>query len=376
MQRNTEIVRNVATNLCHQLNIKLPIIQAPMAGGLVPPTLIAEVTKSGGLGSLSLGYLSISEARQAIQQITAISSGAFAANVFIPTPKLNLNHQQIERMFKYVNRYRAQLGLPALINLPSWTEPDIDELLDMVISEGVSIISITFGVLNKDTMARLHKNNIFVIGTATTVQEALALEEAGCDAVVAQGYEAGGHRGGGFLANDPGGLIGTMVLVPQMVDALSIPIIAAGGIMDGRGIAAALLLGASAVQLGTAFLTCDESNASPMHKRMILQNAENSTCITSAFTGKPVRSFNNQFIATIEKNFRESELPSYPLQHQLTKELRSNANKLNRFECAGLWSGQGTRLSRSLSVAKLISELQKETSSALSHLKQINTLFS
>lgn len=210
-------------------------------------------------------------------------------------------------------------------------------------------------------MHRLQKQNVFVMGTATTTEEGRALEASGCHAIIAQGYEAGGHRGGGFLASHPGGFIGTLALVPQMVDAVSIPVIAAGGIMDGRGIAATLALGASAVQMGTAFLTCTESTASPMHQQMILDSPAERTCITSVFTGKPVRSFVNEFVTTTEQLLSAEDLLPYPVQHHLTQELRSAANQLSQPNCAGLWSGQGTGLSRSLSVEALMAQLEQET---------------
>jgi len=357
------------TDFCNRLNIRLPIIQAPMAGGIITPALINEVTKSGGLGSLPLGYLSIAEAQEAICKTIALASKQFAVNLFIQSPIAPPSKKQVAAMLAYVNQHRLSIGLPSLLEIPSWVEPDMDELLDMLLKEGISIISFTFGILSHNKMQRLLEKDVFVMGTATTVQEGLALEAAGCHAVIAQGYEAGGHRGGGFVAGQSGGLIGTLALVPQMVDALHIPVIASGGIMDGRGIAAALALGASAVQMGTAFLTCEESHASSLHKHMIMDNPAESTCLTSIFTGKPVRGFKNELVTMTEKNFSEDDLLPYPLQHQLTKELRSSANKLGHLEYAGLWSGQGTRLSRSIAVEHLMAILEKETVVVLSQFK-------
>lgn len=356
-------------DFCQQLNIRLPVIQAPMAGGIITPTLISEITKNGGLGSLPLGYLSLDEAQNAIRKTMVMTSKQFVVNIFIPSPTTLPTKKQVRTMLEYVNQHRLSFGLPALVEIPLEIEPDIDELLDMLINEGVTIVSFTFGILNQSRMNRLKKKNVFVIGTATTVQEGLALEAVGCDAVIAQGYEAGGHRGGGFLTRQNGGLIGLLALVPQMADALNIPVVASGGIMDGRGIAAALTLGASAVQMGTAFLTCEESHASSLHKQMILASPAESTCVTSIFTGKPVRGFKNELVTMTEKDFNEDDLLPYPMQHQLTKELRGSANKSGHLEYAGLWSGQGSQLSRSLSIKHLMIALEQETVSALSQFK-------
>lgn len=352
-------------HFCQQLKLRLPIIQAPMAGGVITPVLISEVTKAGGLASLPLGYLSTVEAQNLIRQTKTLTSKPFAVNLFIPRPISSPTAKQLSTMLAYINPHRLSLGLPSLTEVEPWFEPELNDLLDMLIAEEISILSFTFGILPQQAVQRLQEKRVFVMGTATTIQEGLALEAAGCHAVIAQGYEAGGHRGGGFLEGQKGGLIGTMALVPQMVDALTIPVIASGGIMDGRGIAAALALGASAVQMGTAFLTCEESKASALHLRMILDSPAESTCITSIFTGKPVRSFKNELLSQMEKNFNEDELLPYPLQHQLTKELRSQANKLGHWECAGLWSGQGNQLSRSMSVQHLMATLEQESATVL-----------
>ena len=367
---NMEIPLNhLAKTLCQRLNIRLPIIQAPMAGGVVNPTLIAEVVKSGGLGSLPLGYLNLQEAQQVIRQTREKTKGSFSINIFIPSNEIETNSVKIGRMLHHINYYRGQLGLPAKSDVAPLIEANSDELIDMAISEGVSILSFTFGLLSKNKINELHKKGLFVMGTATTVREGLALESVGCDAVIAQGYEAGGHRGGGYLNDHPGGLIGNMALIPQMVDALAVPVIAAGGIMDGRGVIASLSLGASAVQLGTAFLTCHESAASATHKRMILESTEESTCITSVFTGKPVRGLKNSFVAETEKEFSTDELLAYPTQHQLTKEFRSKASQLGQSNYTSFWSGQGGRLSRDTTVSDFMSNLEKEMTSVVSTLK-------
>ncbi|MCR9191298.1 MAG: nitronate monooxygenase [Gammaproteobacteria bacterium] len=353
-------------DFCKKANIKLPIIQAPMAGSIVTPALVAEVSKYGGLGTLPLGYLSIDDARAMIQA-TAEHTKQFVVNVFVPSIATQTDQQHIDKMLTYINTYRIKLGLTALSEIAPSTEPDIEKLLEMIVDEGVSMLSITFGILNQAAMEQLRLQGVFVMGTATTVAEGLALESSGCHAVIAQGYEAGGHRGGGFLKNDQGGLIGTMALIPQMVDALNIPVIAAGGIMEGRGIAAALTLGATAVQMGTAFLLCDESKASPMHKQAILNAPSETICTTAAFTGKVVRGVHNEFVTATERLFAADDLLPYPLQHQVTRELRQKANQDKCAAYAGLWSGQATQLGRALSVQTLMKTLEDETMAAWQH---------
>lgn len=240
--------------LLARLNIRLPIIQAPMAGGIVTPEMIAAVSQAGGLGSLPLGYLNFAETKQAIKKTIALGHHSFAVNVFIPSPTKKINSSQLNKMLDHVNDYRTKLTLPPQNTIPTLSEDNAEEQIDMAVTEGVKIVSFTFGVLSQQKIFELHQKNVFVMGTATNIEEGLLLEQLGCDAVIAQGYEAGGHRGGAYLQDKPGSCIGIMALIPQMVNALSIPVIAAGGIMDGRAIVASLTLGASAVQMGTFFL--------------------------------------------------------------------------------------------------------------------------
>ena len=208
------------------------------------------------------------------------------------------------------------------------------------------------------------------MGTATTVDEAVILEKAGVDAIVAQGSEAGGHRGT-FNSTFEAGMIGTISLVPQIVDAVTVPVIASGGIMDGRGIAAALGLGGSAVQLGTAFLTCNEAGTPPCYKRAILNAGEHQTRITRAFSGRPARGIVNRFMTEVESSdLTEAVLP-FPLQNAITRPLRTAAAKLDRAEFLSLWAGQGTRLARRLPAAELVARLVAETDAAIARLHQV-----
>jgi nitronate monooxygenase len=207
-------------------------------------------------------------------------------------------------------------------------------------------------------------------GTATTVDEAIALEVAGVDAVIAQGSEAGGHRGT-FLGLAEASMVGTMALVPQIVDAVKVPVVASGGIMDGRGIAAALALGADAVQMGTAFLTADEAGASDAYRAQILAAKDNATRLTSAFSGRFARGIRNRFMEEVDAAGGDAILP-FPAQNALTRPLRTAAAKQGRAELLSLWAGQGTRLARSLPAAQLVALLAAEADETLARLARLN----
>ena len=199
----------------------------------------------------------------------------------------------------------------------------------------------------------------------TTVAEAVSLEKAGVDAIVAQGSEAGGHRGS-FAGDFAAGMIGTMALVPQIADAVSVPVVASGGIMDGRGIAAALALGAGAVQMGTAFLTCEEAGIPQAYRQAILGAREDSTRLTRAFSGRPARGIVNRFMTEMETE--ETAILPFPLQNALTRPLRSAAAQQGRAEFLSLWAGQGLRMARPERAATLVTRLAAEAEAAVERL--------
>jgi nitronate monooxygenase len=256
------------------------------------------------------------------------------------------------------------LGIEAPEKISSFAE-SFEDQLEVVLEERVPVFSFTFGSLGPELIGRLKENGTAVVGTATTVREGLRLEEDGVDVVVAQGSEAGGHRGT-FLGDFKDALIGTMALVPQMVDALAIPVVASGGIMDGRGLAAALVLGAEAAQMGTAFLACKESGAHPEFKRAVLKAAEDETAVTRAFSGRAARGVKNRFL--IEVGTHEEELPPFPVQNTLTKDIRAAAQKQDRPEFMSLWSGQAPRLARPTSAAELVRSVAEGAEVALREL--------
>jgi nitronate monooxygenase len=258
--------------------------------------------------------------------------------------------------------YYAELGIPLPVSIAA--QPfDFEAQLAAALGCGAQIFSFTFGSLVAETVQRVQSRGFFVMGTATTVDEAKALASSGVDAIVAQGAEAGGHRGS-FLAAFDASLIGTMALVPQIVDAVPVPVIASGGIMDGRGVLAALALGASAVQMGTAFLTCEEAGVPEAYKQALLSAREQETRITRAFSGRPARGIANRFMQEIG-----DDVPPFPIQNQLTRPLRNAAVKAGRAEYLNLWAGQGVRMARRQSAAQLMAKIEVELEQSIRALQ-------
>jgi nitronate monooxygenase len=353
------------TRATEAFGIEHPIVQAPMAGGPTTPKLVAAVSNAGGLGSLGAAYLPPETLREQVRDIRNLTEGSFGVNLFVPS-SFEADPERIEHANVLLGRYREELGIEAPEEISSFEE-SFEGQLEVVIEERVPVFSFTFGFLGPELVGRLKQNGATVVGTATTVREGLRLEEDGVDMVVAQGSEAGGHRGT-FLGAFEDALIGTMALVPQMVDALSIPVVASGGIMDGRGLAAALVLGAEAVQMGTAFLACEESGAHREFKRAVLEAAEDETAITRAFSGRAARGLKNRFL--IEVGEHEEELPPFPVQNTLTRDVRAAAQRQDRPEFMSLFAGQAVRLARPTSAAELVASVAEGAEVALRELAQ------
>ena len=354
-----------ATELTRRLGIEHPIIQAPLAGGGDTPDLVAAVSNAGGLGFIGAAYLAPTQISETAQAVRAKTARPFGINLFAPLP-IPETPQDAEVALKRLAPYFAELGLssPAL---PAKSSETFSEQLEAALQTGASVLSFTFGVLPADAIAAIKRKRMLLLGTATTVEEAVALEQAGVDGVVAQGSEAGGHRGT-FGGDFQAGMIGTVALVPQTVDAVRVPVIASGGIMDGRGIAAAMVLGASAVQLGTAFLTCEEAGISEAYKKAIFDAHEDQTRITRAFSGRPARGIVNRFLAEVESDAPDAILP-FPLQNSVTRPLRSAASKQGRAEFLSLWAGQGVRMARCQSAGELVTRLVREAEEAIGRLQ-------
>jgi len=352
--------------LMQQLRIKHPVIQAPMAGGADTPELVAAVCNAGALGFIGAGYSTPEQIAELAKSVRGQTKHPFGLNLFAQTPAPEAP-RNVDAVLQGVAPFFAELGLPAP-TAPAMPSITFSEQLAAVLETDSSFFSFTFGIPSTGPIQALKRRGIFVLGTATTVDEAVELEKAGVDAIVAEGSEAGGHRGT-FSGDFTAGLVGTISLVPQIVDAVRIPVIASGGIMDGRGIAAALALGASAVQMGTAFLTCKESGVPESYKEAILTSPESETRITRAFSGRPARGIINRFLTTFESDEAAQSILPFPLQNALTRPLRNAARNQNRAEFLSLWAGQGVRLARRQSAAELISRLALETDAAIAKLQ-------
>jgi nitronate monooxygenase len=346
--------------LTKALGIDHPIIQAPMAGAnATPPALVAAVSNAGGLGSLGAAYMPPDQIAGEVAAIRALTSRSFGINLFIP-PNPIPAAPDATRARDAIKTYHAELSLPAPgePQLPTFS---FEDQLKAVIEGKPRLFSFTFGLLEPSIVKELQAYGILVAGTATTVEEAILLEQSGVDAIVAQGSEAGGHRGT-FASAVENALIGTMTLVPQIVRAVQLPVIASGGMMDGRGIVAALTLGAAVAQLGTAFLTTSECGVAPSYKKALLASSAGDTRLTRAFSGRYARGLANRVMNDLER--AESEAPGtilpYPWQNALTRPMRNAAGQRDKAEYLSLWAGQGAPLGRQMPAGELVATLVQE----------------
>ncbi|KDE48732.1 nitronate monooxygenase [Geobacillus sp. CAMR5420] len=337
--------------------LPIPIIQAPMAGGVSTPKLAAAVSNAGGLGFLAGGYKTAEAMRKEIHKLRTLTDRPFGVNVFVPGDK-TVDEKALERYRAVLESEAERLG--ASVGEPKWDDDDWEAKFDVLLEERVPVVSFTFGCPDKEVIAALQKAGSFVIVTVTAVEEAEMAAEAGANALCVQGEEAGGHRAS--FGNDPeqDEALELFPLLARVRAAVRIPLVAAGGIMDGRGIAAALKAGASVVQLGTAFLRCPESGAHPLHKQALADPRFVETAVTRAFTGRPARGLVNRFMA----EYRALAPAAYPHVHHMTKPLRAASAKAGDPEGMSLWAGTGYRLARELPAAELVEELKRELEEA------------
>ncbi|REH86279.1 NAD(P)H-dependent flavin oxidoreductase [Staphylococcus felis] len=344
--------------------IDYPIIQAGMAGSTTPE-LVAAVSNAGALGTIGAGYMTPDELESEIKQVQDLTANPFAINIFVPED-IQYEMSEVRQMNALLHPYRQALGLD-VPNVKSHDASDFELKIKLMIKYQVPVCSFTFGIPHQSILEQLKSANVITIGSATTVEEAQALERAGLDIVVAQGSDAGGHRGS-FSDKPYETMVGTMSLVPQIVDNVSIPVVAAGGIMDGRGLIASLMLGAQGVQLGTAFLTTRESKAKDVHKKAILNCKETDTIVTDIFSGKMARGIQNAFIHEIKAS--GAKILPYPIQNDLTTSIRSAASQIGKTDWMHLWSGQGVRLAQDTDAKSLVESMIHKGNQCLNQFNQ------
>ncbi|MFJ7185335.1 NAD(P)H-dependent flavin oxidoreductase [Lysinibacillus xylanilyticus] len=322
-----------------------PIIQAPMAG-VTTPKFVAACAQEGILGSIGAGYLDGEQTKNFIQEVKKLTKKPFAVNLFVQEePRIDIDVLQKARMA--LQPFYDELGLSPVQSVTS--KEVFEEQVQAVLDENVAICSFTFGIPSADVIDRLKNNNVYVIGTATTLEEAKRVEQAGMQAVVLQGGEAGGHRGS---FTEPMQLIDLHDLLQQVVGQISIPIIAAGGIVAKEDVSKALAMGAQAVQIGTALLAADECEISPLYKNALLESKEQQTTITRAFSGKPARGLANGFT----ERMKNAVVAPYPLQNDLTTTIRKESAKQGKGDYLSMWMGEKSYLVNQSGTVKSIIE--------------------
>jgi nitronate monooxygenase len=349
-------------HLTERLGIELPIIQAPMAG-VSTPAMAAAVSEAGALGSIGVGATDAEGARAMIHAVRALTERPFNVNLFCHKPAVA--DAAIERV--WIDRFRplfAEYGAAPPSHLfeiyRSFVEDDA--MLRMLVEERPAVASFHFGLPPADAISALRDAGILLLATATKLDEAKAIAAAGIDAIVAQGWEAGGHRG----MFDPDGCdeeLGALALTRLLVRSLDLPVIAAGGIMDGAGIAAALEIGAAAAQLGTAFIACDESSADIGYRTALAGDGAHHTAMVRAVSGRPARIMANRF-AALDVGIAAAEIPAYPIAYDLGKALHAAAKAQEDYGYGAQWAGEGAPFARPMPAAGLVGLLAAELSAA------------
>jgi nitronate monooxygenase len=339
--------------------LSIPIVQAPMLGASGEAMAVA-VCNAGALGSLAAAGLAPDALKKSVAAIRAATDRPFLVNLFILTPT-HPDAVEVKAAIDRLAPWREKFGLPAQAIPNQWAEA-FEPQFAALVEAAPPVASFTFGILTQEQTTALKAKGCFVIGTATTAAEARAWAEVGADAVCAQGLEAGGHRGT-FLRVVGESQIGTLSLVSTIREAVDLPVIASGGLTDGKAIAAALAMGAAAAQVGTAYLLADEATISPPWRAAILNVGDDATRLTRAFSGRHARGIENAFMR--EMRTQEDAIPAYPVQNALTQELRAAAAKAGSQEALSLWAGQSVKLTRAGSAAEITETLWRDAQEAL-----------
>ncbi|MBP0438048.1 NAD(P)H-dependent flavin oxidoreductase [Tianweitania sediminis] len=338
------------------LGIEFPLVQAPMAGPVFSDMVVA-VAEAGGLGSLPCATMSPADVRRELSIIRQQTSRPINVNFFCHIPRA-IDPEREARWRQRLRTYYLEAGLDPDVPVPTSNRtPFDDQLCDLVEEFRPEVVSFHFGLPEPRLLERVRATGAKILSSATTVTEARWLEQHGCDAIIAQGFEAGGHRGN-FLSEDISKQVGTFALVPQVVDAVSLPVIAAGGITDARGIAAALILGAAAVQIGTAYLFTPEARVAAPHRAALRSEHAEETALTNVFTGRPARGIVNRVMREVGP--MAPEAPAFPLAGGALAPLRAATEKQGSGDFMSLWAGQAARLGREMPAGELTRQLASE----------------
>ncbi|HXF67400.1 MAG TPA: nitronate monooxygenase [Burkholderiales bacterium] len=358
------------TPLCERLGIRLPIIQAPMAGGVSSPELVAAVSRAGALGSFGFAYTQPEAMQRAVEAVRAHTHLPFNLNLFAADQPGVIAPAAQRDAIAAIAGYHAELRLPPPEPVRPPYAPELEAQLEAAEAIRPPVLTFHLGLMPSERVRRFQSLGVRVGGSATCVAEAERLEALGVDFIVAQGAEAGGHRGT-WLRDPHEAMTGTLALVRMIVKRVRTPVVAAGGIMDGAGIAAALALGAQAAQLGTAFIACPESGAPRVHKERILAAREDETLVTEKFSGKPARALANRFAR--EMRSRAAPQLPFPAQNALTGALRAAAASAGNPDFVALWAGQAAALARALPAAELVAALESEALEAIERLAALRS---
>lgn len=357
--RNTQTAIARAEAFAARLGIRLPILLAPMAGAC-PPSLSIAIANAGGMGGCGALLMQPEEIAEWCAEFRAQSNGEFQINLWIPGPPPKRD-AELERKQR---AYMAQWGPDVPESAAEGVLPDFNAQCQAMLKARPKAISSIMGLYAPEFVSEVRARGILWFATATTVTEARTAEAAGADAIIAQGAEAGGHRGAFDATEAERRMVGLFALLPQIVDAVSVPVIATGGIADARGVAAALLLGASAVMIGTGFLRCPEAKINPAWADALGTTAADETMITSAFSGRPGRSVANAYVLASASPDAPPPAP-YPIQRGLTRAMRETAIKARQADRMQMWAGQAAKLASAEPAADLVMDLWHRTRNLL-----------
>jgi nitronate monooxygenase len=347
-----------SNRLTERVGLRYPIVQGPL-GGLSSERLTAAVSEFGGMGSFGATSLGPDRLREVIARIRSLTGRPFAMNLWVSMEDPGARESDaaaFQHALEPLMPYLAALDVPRPAYVP-YAPIRFEDQVAVLLEARVPVFSFIFGIPSAEIMRECRARDIVTIGTATTPEEAVALELAGVDAIAASGFEAGGHRGS-FLRPSEDSLTGTMSLVPQIVDLVRVPVIAAGGIADRRGIVAALALGAEGVQMGTVFLACEESGSGSLHREALRSTAARQTGLTRGFSGRLARGIRNRLMD--ELNRPGTPLLPYPLQRAVVRQLAIPADDAGRPDLLPLWAGQSAALIRETDATVFLTRLVRE----------------